>query len=138
MRMYGRMASCGRLSIGFSICGPAPRPIANRPQVTNLPYIAVAGLLCTISFGQGTVDPAKLLTPPTDSWPTYNGDYSGRRFSPLTKINAENIQSLALAWVYRANPGQNPQGGGGAAYSVIKGTPLVINGVMYFTLPDHV
>ena len=21
------------------------------------------------------------------SWPTYNGDYSGRRFSPLDKIN---------------------------------------------------
>jgi hypothetical protein len=27
--------------------------------------------------------PKKLLEQPTDSWPTYNGDYSGRRFSPL-------------------------------------------------------
>ena len=30
--------------------------------------------------------------PPTTSWPTYNGDYSGRRFSPLTKITAANVQ----------------------------------------------
>ena len=29
------------------------------------------------------LDPAKLLKPGTDSWPTYNGDYSGRRFSTL-------------------------------------------------------
>ena len=29
------------------------------------------------------VDPAKFTEPPTTSWPTYNGDYSGRRFSPL-------------------------------------------------------
>ena len=39
----------------------------------------------------------------TDSWPTYNGDYSGRRFSTLTKINANNVGALSLAWVYRLN-----------------------------------
>ncbi len=32
--------------------------------------------------------------PPTDSWPTYNGDFSGRRFSPLTKIHAGNVNAL--------------------------------------------
>ena len=31
------------------------------------------------------LDPAALLKPPTDTWPTYNGDYSGRRFSPLDR-----------------------------------------------------
>src|SRR5947209_558705 len=38
-----------------------------------------------------------------DAWPTYNGDFSGRRFSPLTEINASNIGSLSLAWFYRVN-----------------------------------
>jgi glucose dehydrogenase len=42
-------------------------------------------------YGQG-LNPAKLLQPPTDTWPTYNGDYSGRRYSPLTRINAGNLQ----------------------------------------------
>jgi alcohol dehydrogenase (cytochrome c) len=68
---------------------------------------------------------------PTDSWPTYNGDYSGRRFSPLTKINDTNVTSMSLAWVYRVSTGQ----GFGPA---IKGTPVMIDGILYFTVPDHV
>ncbi len=97
----------------------------------------VSGLLCcTIllsnSPGQ-TLDPHKLLEPPKDSWPTYNGDYSGRRFSPLTKINAQDIRSLSLAWVYRPETGS-----GGDAGGPIKGTPVVVDGVMYLTVPNHV
>ena len=82
-------------------------------------------LLPATAFGQG-LDPAALLKLPTDTWPTYNGDYSGRRHSPLAQVNASNIGSLTLAWVYRAN-------------SVpIKSTPLEVNGILYFTVPDHV
>jgi alcohol dehydrogenase (cytochrome c) len=89
-------------------------------------------------FGQAYLDPARLLQPPTDAWPTYNGDYSGRRYSTLTRINASNISSLSLAWVYRPNPGGGPAGGGGSQNVVIKGTPLQVNGVLYVTAPDHV
>ena len=38
---------------------------------------------------------------PTDGWPTFNGDYTGRRFSTLTKITADNVKHLSLAWSYR-------------------------------------
>jgi alcohol dehydrogenase (cytochrome c) len=76
--------------------------------------------------------------PPTNSWPTYNGDYSGRRYSPLTKINASNIDSLSLSWVFRAAEGDREQGGGGNGAPVIKGTPLQVNGVIYVTAPDNV
>ena len=34
------------------------------------------------------LDPAALLKPPTDTWPTYNGDYTGRRYSPLKQIDS--------------------------------------------------
>ena len=54
---------------------------------------------------------AAQVTPPVDSWPTYNGDYSGRRFSDLTKINAENVKSLSLAWMYQLSG--NAEGAGG-------------------------
>src|SRR5438046_10321085 len=88
-------------------------------------------LLATSSlFAQG-LDPANLGAPPTDSWPTYNGDYGGRRYSTLSKINQANIKSLSLAWVYRAVPGP---GGGGR----ISATPVLVNGILYFTMPDHV
>jgi alcohol dehydrogenase (cytochrome c) len=67
-------------------------------------------------------DAAKTLS---IDWPTYNGDYSGRRFSSLTQINASNVKNLVLAWTYDS---------GGVS---IKATPLMANGVLYFTVPDH-
>ncbi len=81
-----------------------------------------------------TLDPAKLLKLPTDTWPTYNGDYSGRRFSPLTQIDDSNVRSMTLAWVYRVNTGA-PSGPFGGPQ--IKATPLEVNGVLYFAIPDH-
>lgn len=72
------------------------------------------------------LDPATLLKPPTDAWPTYNGDYSGRRFSTLTQINATNVKALSLAWIYQT----------GAAAG-IKATPLLINGVVYLSTQDN-
>src|SRR5205823_5559710 len=80
--------------------------------------------------GQGRLDPAKLGAPPTDSWPTYHGDYSGRRFSTLSQINTSNVDALTLAWIYRINLG-------GTSPGSIKATPLQVNGVLYFTVPDH-
>lgn len=58
-------------------------------------------------------------------WPTYNGDYSGRRFSSLSQINANNVHSLTLAWAVDLKSSQ------------IKATPLVVNGVMYVAGMDH-
>src|SRR5712672_2206761 len=71
------------------------------------------------------LDPAALLKPATDTWPTYNGDYSGMRFSQLNQINAGNVGSLSVAWVFRPHA------------TVIKSTPLEVNGILYFTAPDN-
>ena len=81
--------------------------------------LAVAG------FSQG-LDPAALLKPASSIWPTYNGDYSGRRFSSLNQINESNVSSLAVAWAFRTET------------VAVKSTPLMVNGVLYFTVPDHV
>ena len=95
------------------------------------------------------LDPALLTRPATEAWPTYHGDYSGRRFSTLRQINAANVKGLSLAWVHRANlspsgavtggegPEKPPAGTGGFGVD-IKSTPLLVNGVLYFTAPDHV
>src|SRR3954471_20748762 len=79
-------------------------------------------------LAQGSLDPAKVGQAPTDGWTSYHGDYSGRRYSTLKQINTTNINSLSLAWVFRANVNQG----------AVKASPLVVNGVMYFTVPDHV
>ena len=86
--------------------------------------------LCSFFFVLGVtaqgLDPAALLKPPTDTWPTYNGDYSGRRYSTLKQINASNIKSLQMAWAFQGHSG------------AIKSTPLLVNGILYLTVPDHV
>jgi len=92
-----------------------------------------ACLLSAVLSAQSSSDWMKA---PTDSWPTYNGDYTGRRFSPLTRITAANVDALSLAWMYRVNLGPNSGGLGGGG-GQIKSTPLQIGGVLYFTLSDH-
>lgn len=91
-----------------------------------------AFLMATAAISQ-TLDPAKLTKAPTDAWPSFNGDYSGRRFSPLTGITAGNVTSLSLAWVHRINASTS-----GPFPGSIKSTPVVIDGIMFFTIPDHV
>lgn len=72
------------------------------------------------------LDPAELLKPPTANWPTFNGDYSGRRYSTLSQINRNNAGSLTMAWAFQSRVPN------------LKGTPLEVNGVVYFSSPDHV
>jgi acido-empty-quinoprotein group A len=95
----------------------------------KLPLLAVA---LAVGLAAQGLDPHKLLVPPVDTWPTYNGDYSGRRFSTLDDVKASNVGTLGLSWVFHAATGSaNPFGGS------IKSTPLEVNGVLYFTVPDH-
>ncbi|TAM80585.1 MAG: acido-empty-quinoprotein group A [Acidobacteria bacterium] len=82
-------------------------------------------LAAAAASAQGLTDKA-LLEPPTSNWPTYNGDYSGRRYSTLDQINSSNVHSLALAWLFATGT----QG--------IKSTPLEANGILYFSVPDNV
>lgn len=96
-------------------------------------------LLCVWCFplvaADRGLDPASIVKPKSGTWPTYNGDYSGRRFSPLKQINAGNVRNLKPAWTYRADPG-GPANFFGA--KDIKSTPLMVDGTLYFTMPDHV
>ena len=93
-------------------------------------------LVPCLAFAQG-LNPAalSLFKQPADTWPTYNGDYSGRRFSDLDQVNQSNVDLLKIEWIYRIN-GIGPQRGVGNP--AIKSTPLLVNGILYFTIPDHV
>jgi alcohol dehydrogenase (cytochrome c) len=73
------------------------------------------------------LETAQLLHPSPDSWPMYHGDYSGRRHVSFTQITPENVGDLTLAWAFQTN--QTAQ---------IKSSPLLVDGVIYFTVPDNV
>jgi alcohol dehydrogenase (cytochrome c) len=94
-----------------------------------------------------------LYKPLGESWPTYSGDYSGKRYSSLTQITQANVKNLTLAWTRRLANGPGPGGppapgvtpiiaGGegditfGGATSV-KGSILAVGGVLYVTTPDN-
>jgi alcohol dehydrogenase (cytochrome c) len=122
-------------------------------------FLFIATLLPALLFGQGQgVKPEDLLKPLKDSWPTYNGDYSGKRYSALNQVNRTNVQHLTLAWSMRFTPGKDepqtgrrrmrgPQekliiGGEGPGDIAIRGgtikaSVLEVDGTLYFTMPDN-
>ena len=56
------------------------------------------------------------------NWLTYSGDYGAVRFRNLKQINTSNVRNLRPQWIYQTGvPG------------AFQTTPLVVDGVMYFT-----
>ncbi len=61
-------------------------------------------------------------------WPTYGGNLSADRYSPLDEINAENFDELEVAWRFSTDSfGPRPE-------SNLQVTPLMVNGVLYATV----
>ena len=88
-----------------------------------------AVLMLGATIGAQSPSSQQFANPGTDTWPTYNGDYSGKRFSTNKQINRDNAGALTMVWAFQ------PHIPAGAA---LKSTPLVVDGIMYFTVPDHV
>src|ERR1700690_3934575 len=92
--------------------------------------LAASALLAIASphamLAQGA-DAQMLLHPPPDSWPQYHGDYSGRRHSALIQITPQNVKNLTLAWAFQT-----------AQTAGIKSSPLLVDGILYFTVPDNI
>jgi alcohol dehydrogenase (cytochrome c) len=94
-------------------------------------HFAAASVLISIEipvamWSQGASEQV-LLHPPADSWPGYHGDYSGRRHSSLTQITPQNVKNLSLAWAFQTEQ-----------FAAIKSSPLLVDGILYFTVPDHI
>ncbi len=60
--------------------------------------------------------------PPAANWLSYNGDYTGRRYTSLTQINPANVAQLRAQWVFHS-PNSNH----------LEATPVVVNGLMLMT-----
>ena len=110
--------------------------------------LATAIFAIPVCLSAQGVDQNMLLHPPPDSWPTYHGDYSGRRYSTLDQINKSNVATLTLTWTYRANRATDgPLIGGehkdgdpiylNVDNATFKCSALLVNGVLYATMPDH-
>ncbi len=125
-----------------------------RRRLICLAWIAASSVLVAQETG---LNPADILKPLGESWPTYSGDYSGRRHSSLTQVNQSTVKNLTLAWTTRLTAGpsgpvvpvpfgpRQPEvivGGVGEnefiGATTVKGSILSVNGVLYVTAPDNV
>src|SRR5262245_39865575 len=122
-------------------------------RAMRIAAIVSAATSIVVQAQSGGLNPAHLLKPLGESWPSYSGDYTGRRYSSLTQINQSNVKRLTLAWAARVTAGGGPApatgprvvvGGEGsddvvvAGATTIKGAILAVNGVLYVTAPDNV
>ncbi|MEO8480665.1 MAG: acido-empty-quinoprotein group A [Acidobacteriota bacterium] len=106
--------------------------------------VLVAAPVWLSAQGQG-VDPAQLSKPLAASWPTYSGDYSGKRYSALKQIDKTTVKQMTLAWsveLSEAVNGRTMVGGEGtdvfpSSGANVKGTPLVVDDTIYVSTPDH-
>lgn len=121
-----------------------------------LPMLLVPAAL----MGQGKgVTSDELLKSLKDSWPTYNGDYSGKRYSALKQVDKSTVKNLTLGWMTQVTPGIDVPGEGGGRRrghqevnvvtggdgpgdieshgGSIKASVLQVDGTLYFTMPDN-
>ncbi len=93
--------------------------------------LAVFFSLCSAAGQQGqapvvadvNVSADDLLTqPPGSNWTSYNGDYTGRRYSSLHEITPANVARLRAAWIF--HPANSER---------LEVTPVVVSGIMYVT-----
>jgi alcohol dehydrogenase (cytochrome c) len=59
------------------------------------------------------------------NWLTYSGGYASHRHSQLKQIDASNVKRLQQAWVFQVD----------SSLQNFEATPIVADGVMYFTQP---
>ncbi len=74
----------------------------------------------------GGISFSDIAAPKLGEWPSYNGNLSGNRHSPLQQINTGNVTRLAPKWMFPIAASRN-----------LEVTPVVANGVMYVTAANQ-
>ena len=87
--------------------------------------LTLAGVLTALLVTLSSV--AQEPSTANGEWPSYGGNLSHDRYSPLDQITAENFSDLELAWTFNTdNLGPRPE-------NQYQSTPLMVNGILYVT-----
>jgi glucose dehydrogenase len=90
------------------------RALGVAASIAGAAVLALAGTRAPL-FGQAQ-------NRPTVDWPLHNVDLRNSRFAPFDDINTGNVASLVEKWQYPTS----------AADNISRGTPLAVDGVLYF------
>ncbi|MEO8313496.1 MAG: PQQ-dependent dehydrogenase, methanol/ethanol family [Pseudomonadota bacterium] len=99
-------------------------------QLLALPMAATMFLVAGCSKPQksatepaGNVDGARIIAAENNAeWLSTGRTYSEQRYSPLTKVNRDNVNTLGLAWYHEFEPD---------ADRGMEATPVIVDGVLY-------
>jgi len=87
-------------------------------------------LLISVSL----VVPLQVQAQSTADWPHYGRTAGGTRYAPLAQITRENVAQLTTAWTFRTGELEHVRPGSSLAGKMaFEATPLVVDGVMYFS-----
>ena len=75
---------------------------------------------------RGGIPFAGIAVPKPGDWPTYHGQLSGNRHSPLRQIHAGNVTRLAPKWIFSIPNSRR-----------LEVTPVVVDGAMYVTAANQ-
>ena len=73
----------------------------------------------------------------TGQWANYGNDPGGMRYSPLSQINIENVKNLKQVWTYQSGELKTYEGTNLGSKAAFEATPLMVNGVLYFSTPTN-
>ena len=91
---------------------------------TALPGVAPQTLAAPTPSGPAEVDSRRLLAADAEpgNWMSHGRTYDEQRYSPLTRINVDNVENLGLGWHYDL-----------PTHRGLEATPIVVDGIMYVT-----
>ncbi len=70
-------------------------------------------------------------------WANYGNDPGGMRYSPVKQINLDNVKDLKTAWTFRTGELDTYAGTSIGSKAAFEATPLMIEGVLYFSTPTN-
>ena len=85
-------------------------------KVTAAMLLLGAGVMQT----QASIVNQETISNPDSEWLSYGRNYKEQRFSPLDKINRDNVDELDLAWSFKFSTARG-----------MEATPLMHEGVLY-------
>ena len=86
--------------------------------------IALFLLFCSSTFAQVPFDRIVNADREPGNWLSYSRDLQGRRFSPLTEINTQNVSGLRVKWAFQFREPHTEV------------SPIVIDGILFVTGPN--
>src|SRR5688572_5491688 len=110
--------------------------------LSRLTGVRPGAIASTHRAGTG-IDFSRILNPQAGEWPTFNGNVSGNRYSPLTAINKSNVSRLGVKWTFTIplwnlfHP-DTPYYRQNMQYFGLETVPVVVDSVMYVTGPNQV